>query len=156
MVMRYLIFTTLWLLMSCQDKSSFTIDGTNTIWVAPDEPAYVRLAVHDLISDVEKITGKRMILVENPSELKERSIIIGTIKDTAVAALLPSERLKTMQGKWEQYTLLQAETHQYLDQLLLIAGSNSRGTMFGIYHFLEHQLGVDPLYFWTDNEPQKT
>ncbi|NJK83297.1 MAG: hypothetical protein HC912_05245 [Saprospiraceae bacterium] len=145
----------LWLLMSCQDKTTFVIDGANTIWIAPDEPAYIRLAVQDLISDVEKITGKQMVIVENPSELKEQSLVIGTINNPTVAAFLPSERLQTMQGKWEQYTLLHLDTHQNLKQLLLIAGSNPRGTMFGIYHFLEHQLGVDPLYFWTDSELQK-
>ncbi|NJL76301.1 MAG: hypothetical protein HC892_16070 [Saprospiraceae bacterium] len=133
--MRYLIFITLWLLMSCQDKTTFVIDGANTIWIAPDEPAYIRLAVQDLISDVEKITGKQMVIVENPSELKEQSLVIGTINNPSVAAFLPSERLQTMQGKWEQYTLLHLDTHQNLKQLLLIAGSNPRGTMFGIYHF---------------------
>lgn len=33
---------------------------------------------------------------------------------------------------------------------ILIEGSDGLGIVFGIYHFCEHYLGVDPYEFWTD------
>jgi hypothetical protein len=39
------------------------------------------------------------------------------------------------------------------EQVLAIAGSNVRGTIFGVYDFEQKHLGVDPLWFWADHEP---
>ena len=37
---------------------------------------------------------------------------------------------------------------------LYILGSDTRGTMWGVYHFAEACLGVDPMYLWTDRMPK--
>ena len=39
------------------------------------------------------------------------------------------------------------------NQVLAIAGSNVRGSIFGVYDFEQKHLGVDPFWFWGDNEP---
>ena len=39
------------------------------------------------------------------------------------------------------------------EQVLAIAGSNVRGTIFGVYDFEQKHLGVDPFWFWADHEP---
>tara|TARA_R110000868_G_scaffold11200_9_gene54940 strand:- start:17141 stop:18997 length:1857 start_codon:yes stop_codon:yes gene_type:complete len=60
-----------------------------------------------------------------------------------------SEQLIELRGKWEAYRV------ENRGNDLIIAGSDERGTMFGIYHFIEKYLEVDPLYFWKDREPLK-
>lgn len=36
---------------------------------------------------------------------------------------------------------------------ITLAGADTRGAIYAIYQFSEKVLGVDPMYFWTDNEP---
>lgn len=151
-------FLTGFILLSigCSSPAGFTIGGSvqTSIWLAPDEPAYVRIAVDDLIGDIEKITGQRLPLVNDLADCTGNCITIGTLTNTEVKGLLANEGLPAMEGQWESYTLQTLEGSSAENPTLVIAGSNPRGTMFGIYHFLEHQLGVDPLYFWTGYEPE--
>jgi hypothetical protein len=150
-------FYSILLFDNCQSPANFTLGGEETaqIWLAPGEPAYVQLAVEDLIADVANITGKRLSVVADPSECAGHCLIIGTVTNETVAQLLPEAATEELKDQWERYAIQTLDDHPHLEKLLLIAGSNPRGTMFGIYHFLEYQLGVDPLYFWTDYEPEK-
>jgi len=52
-----------------------------------------------------------------------------------------------LKGQWEAYRV------QNVGSRLLIAGSDERGTMFGLYAFIEQYLGVDPLHFWASRPP---
>ena len=38
---------------------------------------------------------------------------------------------------------------------LVIAGSDERGTLYGVYYFSEKYLGIDPYEYWTDRFPEK-
>jgi len=38
---------------------------------------------------------------------------------------------------------------------LCVSGTDTLGTIFGIYHVCENILGVDPFYFWTDFVPRR-
>ena len=55
-------------------------------------------------------------------------------------------------GKWEifKYRVVRARSGH---RVLAIAGSNFRGTIYGIYDFEQRHLGVNPLWFWADQEP---
>ncbi len=50
---------------------------------------------------------------------------------------------------WERYRI------QITPEEITIGGGHDRALTFGIYHFLEHQLGVDPLYFWSGIAPAR-
>ena len=59
-------------------------------------------------------------------------------------------------GKWEAYRVASMEVEvRPIQRALVIAGSDERATMFGLYAFAEKYLGVDPLWFWADNPPRK-
>ncbi|MDD4192248.1 MAG: glycosyl hydrolase 115 family protein [Mangrovibacterium sp.] len=58
-------------------------------------------------------------------------------------------------GKWELFKYGIFNNVGGKKQVLTIAGSNVRGTIFGIYDFEHKNMGVDPLWFWADNEPPK-
>ena len=54
-----------------------------------------------------------------------------------------------LKGKWESYRV------EAVGGRLIVAGSDERGTMFGVYAFSEQYLGVDPLYYWSSRPPLK-
>ncbi len=130
-----------------QQAAPFTLAGPNrqaTVVLTANEPECVRLAVDDLVGDVEKITGRRLrVVTGKPGQSYQNSVLVGTVGK----ALLPDAGRLT--GAWEAYRV------QSLGGNLVLAGSDERGTMFAVYDFIEHYLGVDPLYFWADREPAK-
>ncbi|MBM3815003.1 MAG: hypothetical protein FJW20_25565 [Acidimicrobiia bacterium] len=107
--------------------------GGATLLVAAGEAEPVKLAAADLVSDVRKITGKTLRVVQRAADCARPCLRIETRKD----------------GRWEAYRISESP------EGLSIEGSDPRGTMFGIYALLEQYVGVDPLYFWTGREPVK-
>lgn len=78
-------------------------------------------------------------------------VIIGSLTNPEFAAYLQEHGLvfPEIAGKWEHYGIRTALG------ALVIAGSDPRGTMWGIYEVSRRYLGVDPLYLWTDFVPEK-
>lgn len=99
------------------------------IVVGVGEPECVWLAATDLRNDVREITGRELDLVRG-GEAGRGDVFIATEKD----------------GRWEAYTV------RTKGDVLRIVGSDARGTMFGVYDFIERYLGVDPMGFWSDIE----
>ena len=57
-------------------------------------------------------------------------------------------------GKWESFIITTvANPLPGVDQALVIAGSDKRGTIYGIYEISE-QIGVSPWYWWADVPPK--
>ncbi len=128
-----------------------------TIFVAPGEPECVRLAAQDLTGDVQKITGQKPQLVARLEDCAANCVIITSTaaSEDLLARLSPGVGAE-LRGKWEAYHVatIKAKAGKAAEPLL-IAGSGERGAIFGVYAFSEKYLGVDPLYFWTDREPDQ-
>lgn len=127
-----------------------TLRHTASVVVPAGEPGCVRLAAEDLVRDAHKITGKSPMIVPQLSAGQETSVVLVSVNRPESAALL--EKLSPgfgdgLKGKWESYRVAEVGAH------LIIAGSDERGTMFGLYAFIESCLGVDPLYFWASRPP---
>jgi len=148
--------------VSCTAAVGFelsTPDVTATILVPAGEPAYIRLAAADLAGDVERTTGRRPTIVDRLEACAAHSVVLTTVARPESAKLLarfadgvPAE----LGGKWEAYRIASVDAQVGpIQHALVIAGSNERGTMFGLYAFAEQYLEVDPLYFWADRPPQK-
>ena len=133
--------------------------GAATILVPDGEPECVRLAAQDLAGDVQEITGRRPTVVDRLDQCSAHCVILGTVGTPESAELL--ERFlpgvtSELRGRWEAYRVESVEVSAApVARALVIAGSDERGTMFGLYAFLEQYLGVDPLYFWSDRPPRK-
>ncbi len=86
-------------------------------------------------------------------------IIVGTIGySTVIDGLIESKAIDVheIQGKWESFvSTLVRDPIPGCAQALVIAGSDPRGTIFGIYDVSE-QIGVSPWYFWADVAVKKT
>lgn len=113
------------------------------IWVAPGESAAVDRAARDLARDVTEVTGRQPALIVNGPP-PPGAIMIATATNpnasTALAAAGVAE--ETLAGRWENYVVRPCGG-------LLVAGSDERGTLFGIYDVSERYFGVDPIANWT-------
>lgn len=117
-----------------------------------EDAEVVGVCVAALATDIEQITG---VMPALQSEVADAStaIVAGTLGHSrwidkwAGAGTLAVDDIK---GKWESFTLQIVENPEKgLDRALVIAGSDPRGTAFGIFE-LSKRLGVSPWVWWAD------
>ena len=109
-----------------------------TIGFSAQEHACVQRAAASLQADFERVTGVR------PSASDEPTILIGTVGvNKQIDQWVKQGVLRDLKGKTEKYIL------KTIGNQLVIAGSDKRGTVFGIYE-LSRQIGVSPWYWWAD------
>ena len=119
--------------------------GAVSIVVSDNDNVAVKLAAKNLAKDLNAIVEAKVEIQPNKSG-NATKIIIGTIgKSKAIDALVKSGKIdgKALKGKIEKYILT------ICDGSLIIAGSDRRGTVYGIYE-LSQQAGVSPWYYWMD------
>lgn len=127
-------------------------------------------AVGDLRQDIAMLTGAvdynavSAMFVDNSALQAERlktadksktpqlknsgeGIIVGSVCDSEIIKALMSEgklsEAEAIKDKWEAFVIKQ------VDNSLVIAGSDARGTIYGIY-YLSETMGVSPWYWFSD------
>jgi hypothetical protein len=135
---------------------SFAIAEAKTasaLHVDTNDCAGVVRAVGDLQADLERVTGCTAPIVHETGTLGSRAIIIGTIgKSRLIDRLIREGKIDPapIAGKWESFFLQVVPAPlPGVDSALVIAGSDKRGTIYGIYD-LSEQIGVSPWYWWGD------
>lgn len=122
-----------------------------------DFPGVIR-AIGDLQADIKRVTSVEPIMRAARTAGTEL-VIIGTIgKNATIDALIASGKMDAsdLRGKWESFVITTVTSPlPGAKQALVIAGSDKRGTIYGIYE-LSEQLGVSPWYWWADVAPKKT
>jgi len=93
----------------------------------------VQRAAHDLQADVERVTGSKPAW----DTTARKMVLIGTAgKSPLIDQLAQAGKIDVsgIRGKWESF-FLQTVAHPFpgVDSALVIAGSDKRGTIFGIY-----------------------
>ena len=118
-----------------------------TIVVDQNDWKSVHRAANDLSDDVRKVTGFCAPLNDKGEMINDKpSIIVGTIgKSRLIDRLVKQKKINVRQvkGQWESYLI------DVADGNLVIAGSDKRGTIYGIYD-LSQRIGVSPWYWWAD------
>ncbi|MDQ0828893.1 hypothetical protein QF032_000737 [Streptomyces achromogenes] len=116
------------------------------------DPAVLR-AAGDLQADVERVTGVRPALRRTLPARATALIVVGTLGSSPVVdRLVARERLGVRQvaGRWEaSVTQVVERPAPGVDRALVIAGSDPRGTVYGIYDTSE-RIGISPWYWWAD------
>jgi hypothetical protein len=116
-----------------------------------DSRAVIR-AAGDLAEDIQRVTGIKPTLAGDPSKGKFL-IIAGTLGQSPVVdRLVAAGKLDVagVHGEWESYVLqIVKNPLPGVDAALVIAGSDRRGTIYGIYQ-LSEMIGVSPWYWWAD------
>ena len=113
-----------------------------TIGYSTQEYEGVKIAIKNLQADFQSVLGKAPLLSEGSREV---SILVGTIGKNADIDRL---KLKDLKGKREKFIITT------INNQIVIAGSDKRGTIYGIYE-LSRQLGVSPWYYWADVPVEK-
>lgn len=111
----------------------------------------VSYAAHALLKDIKSVSGATATLTSDAGFLKKAdtvrpAIIVGTIgHSAAIDQLVKQKRINgnLLKGKREKFIIT------LINGQLVIAGSDRRGTIYGIYE-LSQQMGVSPWYDWAD------
>ncbi|MDO7845585.1 glycosyl hydrolase 115 family protein [Hymenobacter sp. M29] len=118
---------------------------------AADWPGVLR-AAKDLQADVRRVTKAEPVFsTEKP--LGTAVVLIGTLgKSPLIDGLVKAGKLNVagVAGRWETFVRQVVEQPMPgVARALVIAGSDKRGTIYGIYD-LSQQIGVSPWYWWAD------
>jgi hypothetical protein len=120
-----------------------------------DHPAVLRVAA-DLRADVERVSGVLPSVKNSVAGLSPQAILVGTLgKSPVIDALVSEGKLDVagVTGKWESFVVQAVdEPVAGVSRALVIAGSDRRGTVFGVYDVSE-EMGVSPWYWWADVTP---
>jgi len=136
-------------------KDGFTIvaNGKATsIYVDSADWKGVIRAANDLSDDVHKVSELKSNVVESSGYPRKGAILIGTIgKSKIIDQLIADKKIDVseIKGHWESFII------QTVDGNLIVAGSDKRGTIYGIYDISE-KIGVSPWYFWADAPVKKS
>jgi len=129
-----------------------------TLVGSPTDDKVVAIATGDLAADIEKITEIRPASI-SPSDSKGGPLVlIGTLGRNPLIDRLVAEKridLSALTGAWESFIITVVDKpFPYVPQALVIAGSDRRGTAFGVYE-VSRQIGVSPWHWWADVTPEK-
>ena len=120
---------------------------TATIVVDENDWKGVIRAANDLGDDVRKVSGTVAAVVGSAAVPQQSDVIIvGTIgKSRTIDHLIKQKKIdvKKVRGQWESYLI------DVVDGNLVIAGSDKRGTIYGIYE-ISQRIGVSPWYYMAD------
>lgn len=139
-------------------RSFVLVEGTRAapIYVDPADWPGVRRAAADLQADIRRVTDRIPPLVRDDSSPVPDMVLIGTVgKSPLIDRLVRDSKIDVsgISGKWESFFLQTVDDPlPGVSRALVIAGSDKRGTIYGIYD-LSEQIGVSPWYWWADAAP---
>ena len=130
-------------------NGAITLNSRATILVDSEQPVPIRRAAQDLAFDMQKVLGQAPAIISTPQDAGAVTIVLGGEASGAPADHdSASEAFSITSGS-------AALSGGHNAQVIRLAGSDMRGTLFAIYQFSRQYLGVDPMYYWTDHEPVK-
>ena len=135
--MKRIIWLLIFLPLLAQGRS-FKI-GKASVYYDDEESYQVVRAIGDLKRDIAMVTG---------SEGRQSQIVVGTYGTKTISNLIAKGVLREqdLKGKWESYVITVTNEK---NPRLVIAGSDKRGTIYGIYD-VSQRIGVSPWYWWAD------
>lgn len=116
------------------------------------------LVAQSFAADVHLVSGAESSIVTQKEQLAGTAVIAGSIGNNDIIDRLIAEgtlNVSPIAGKRECYRIQLVEhPAPGVDQALVIAGSDKRGTIYGIYSISE-RIGVSPWVYWGDVKPEK-
>jgi hypothetical protein len=127
--------------------------GVVPVYIDPKDHWLIGAAARSLQEDIHRVTGFTPVLITDLSNAPRipNLIIIGSLDQSALIRRLARQNMiPDLSGKWESYVLKTVSRPiSGVDRALIIAGSDRRGTAYGVYE-LSRQMGVSPWYWWAD------
>ncbi len=134
------------------------VHGSSAVPFVVEKEAFegVRLIAEKVCKDVQLVSGK-LPKIELPKKVKKPAgcVLAATVGHSPILDLYESEGLldlSDIKGKREVYKL--AVIGEGNKAVLVVAGSDKRGTIYGLFHISE-SIGVSHLVYWADVLPVK-
>jgi len=130
--------------------------------VEPESFSGVRLIAETVAEDVLAVSGRQPVITEELSQCTtERVVLMATVGRSPLLEQLEKDgkvSLKKLRDKREVY-LIQLVKEPFAEypevkELLVIAGSDKRGTIYGMFG-LSERFGVSPLIYFGDAAPER-
>jgi hypothetical protein len=104
-------------------------------------------------NDIVSVTDARSEILVDSLPHSKAIVLVGTMGRSPLIDKLVQEKkldVKGISGAWESF-LIQAVDRPFpgVDRALVIAGSDKRGTIYGIFD-ISQRIGVSPWYWWAD------
>lgn len=112
-----------------------------------------RLAAELLARDLAALTGQAPDLATDAARCTVTCIVIGRHDTPLIAGLGQTAAIAGLAGRWEQYRRT-TFTDAAGRRILLIAGSDPRGTVWGVID-LTRDLGISAWEWWADVRPRR-
>ncbi|MDE6794032.1 MAG: glycosyl hydrolase 115 family protein, partial [Muribaculaceae bacterium] len=122
------------------------------ILISTNDLPGISIAAKNLSEDFGKVCGTAATLITDKASAPSKVIIAGSQDSEFIAPLIKRGDIRQHQlkGAYEKYILTTVENpYPGIEEALVIAGSDRRGTIYGIYE-LSEQIGVSPWYDWAD------
>lgn len=117
----------------------------------------VRKITEKVCNDVNRVTGVRPEICGDLHAASDL-VIIGTIGKSAILEQMEREghiNLEAVREGREVYSFqIVQRPMPFVERALVIAGSDKRGTIYGLFHISE-LIGVSPLVDWNDVKPKQ-
>ena len=128
---------------------AITLDARTTILVDSNQPVSVQRAAQDLASDMQMVFGETPKIISSEQNAGLVVIVLGDEASGAPADHDPApEAFSITTGS-------AALNGSNKSDVIRLAGTDMRGTLFAVYQFSQQHLGVDPMYYWTDHRPAR-
>ncbi len=128
-----------------------------------EESAYegVKRIAQKVALDVEKVAEAlpQVQIVQSAADITAKEIVfVGTLGQSALLEQLVQYgkiNAEQVSGKWEVFSLQFVDApFPGVEKALVIFGSDKRGTIYGMFRLSEY-IGVTPMCYWGDAEPEK-
>jgi hypothetical protein len=130
----------------------FETHQKTTVYVSPKEKQVIHTALSLLQKDVQTVFDANLSVV---GRANSANIIAGTVGINSEMARLEKTGtldLSSIKGKWEAFLIKTVRANDR--DILVIAGSDPRGTAYGLLE-LSRMIGVSPWYYWADVKPDR-
>lgn len=133
--------------------------GVTDIYIDDQSMDYdgLSLIAEAFANDVTLVSGQTPDIVTDASNIGSTAIIAGTTADENIKTLIDSGKIDVadIEGKNEVYKIQYVEEPMDgVDKAIVVAGSDKRGTIYGIFHISE-LIGVSPWVYWGDAVPEQ-
>lgn len=125
-----------------QSNLTIPLNGQVKIYTSAQQGEPLYKAVIALQKDIEKVTGSVAVISALSAINTPGIIILNSEKDNQLPAL----------NGWEAHHIYFSEINS--QQQLILQGADNRGTIYAIYEFSEKILGVPPLWYFINWQPE--
>ncbi len=150
-----------WLTPDARAADKFVSTNGGFVWITPskalpilidaNEDKGVLRAVTNLQTDAQKVTDRCPMLTYQLTT--SNVLIVGTLENNRwIKQLVEAGKIngEELAGAYEKFIITTVDNpFEGVEQAVVIAGSDKRGAIYGIYE-LSQQMGVSPWYYWVD------